>query len=160
MSEGNASERMMLEGAAHSMVIEALEADSFPPRSPTLMGYNGLTEYAPIWSNRYLQELAPMEKINAWEELGIGRLVQLYVGSTLKSFAELRREYGIPNHSFYRYLQIRHALNAQFKTQVVEWNRAPLLHKLAQSGTAKGLISELYAQISSKLSMEYGQKQK
>lgn len=101
----------------------------------------------PIWNNKHLQELVPMEKINEWEEFDIGRLDGNY---TLKTFAELR-EYGIPNHTFYRYLQIRHALNAQFKIQAVEWSRAPLLQRVVKSGMTKGLILDLYAQISSKI---------
>lgn len=149
---GNASERMMLQGSLHNMVVEVLEADSFPHRSLTLkliakvwqsvkivMGYKEITECAPIWNNRQLQELVLMEKINEWEESGIGQLAQLYEGSTLKTFVELRREYGIPTNLFYRYLQIRHALNAQFKTQVVKWSRAPLLQRLVESGTTKGV---------------------
>lgn len=111
------------------------------------MGNTGLTEYAPIWDNKYLPDLIPMGKIKEWEVSGIKKLAQFYGGSTLKSFAELRGEYGMPNHSFYRYLQIRHALNAHFKTQTVLWCKAPLIQQIVKSGSSKGLISEIYEQL-------------
>lgn len=59
--------------------------------------------------------------------------------------------YGISNHSFYRYLQIRHALSIQFKTHAIEWSKVPLLQRVIKTGTSKGLISELFAQICSRV---------
>lgn len=154
----------MLQGALHSNLVEALEADSLSPGRPTLklitkvwhasktiIGYSGLTEYTPIWDNKYLTDLILMGKIKEWEVSGIGKLAQLYGGSTLKSFAELRGEYDIPNHSFYRYLQIRHALNAHFKTQTVEWCKAPLIQQIVKSGSSKGLLSKIYKQLRTKI---------
>lgn len=60
-----------------------------------MMGYRGVTEYSPIWYNKHLQELLIIGKIKEWERHGIKRLIQLYGSKTLKSFAELRHEYGI-----------------------------------------------------------------
>lgn len=53
-------------------------------------------------------------------------------------------EYAIPNRSFYRYLQIRHALDAQFSGKEPEWCEKPSLRKLVNASTSKGLVSDMY----------------
>lgn len=74
-------------------------------------------------------------------------MTQLYEGNVVKTFSELRREYNIPYHTFYRYLQIRHALEAQFKTQVLIWSKTLLFQKIFKMHTTKGLISKIYGQL-------------
>lgn len=160
---GNVSRGLMILEAPHKTVAEVLEADSFFFRNPTtkmttkvwkaiqtLMGYDGFTEYAPLWHNRNLQEIAVMGEFKEWDIQGINRLSHLYKGYTLKRFGDLQRENGIPKQIFYRYLQMRHALNAQFKTQPLVWSNVPLLQKVIKSDNAKGHISEIYTQLSSK----------
>lgn len=66
-------------------------------------------------------------------------MIQSYEGNILKSFAELRQEYGIPNKTFYSYLQIRHALGNQFRDHTLEWSKIPLLQKIIKADTTKGL---------------------
>lgn len=61
------------------------------------MGYKGVTEYSPIWNNKHLQELLIIGRNKEWEKQGINWLIQLYEGNTLKSFAELKKEYGVQN---------------------------------------------------------------
>lgn len=86
---------MMLFKTPHNMVVEAMEADSFPFRNPTLimitkmwesvktlMEYRGFTEYSPIWNNKKLHKLQFMGKIKEWENQGINRLAHLYKDST------------------------------------------------------------------------------
>lgn len=114
------------------------------------MGYKGITEYTPLCNNRYLYEVQGRERTRKWERQGINRIIQLYEGSTLKLFTDLRREFNISKKSFYKYLQIRHALQVQFKTQVIEWSKIPTLQKIINLGTTKGLISEIYSQLGSR----------
>lgn len=45
-----------------------------------------------------------------WYSL-VGTIVR---AGKLKSFQEIREEYAVPNQSFYRYLQVKHALDTQF----------------------------------------------
>lgn len=105
MGDRNINIRLMLQGALHSNLVESLEANSLSPRPPTLklmskvwqaaktiMGYNGVSDYAPIWDNKHLPELIPVGKIEEWEVCGIRKLAQLYKGNILKSFAELSDE--------------------------------------------------------------------
>lgn len=91
---GNASGKVIQIGAPHNTVVEALEADYFFFRNPTLkmirkvwktvkilMGYEGVFEYTPLWNNKKLQELVVMVNIREWEIQGINRLVHLYMES-------------------------------------------------------------------------------
>lgn len=65
----------------------------------------------------------------------------------MKSFQEISEVYEISNRLFYRYLQIRHALNTQFRGKVPELSEMPFLKKLVNAETYKGLISEMYENI-------------
>lgn len=75
------------------------------------------------------------------------RLIQLYRETTLKSFQELREEYGIARQSFYKYLQIRHALNKQFRVKLLEFSGITVLRKVVDANLTRGLISEIYENI-------------
>lgn len=56
-------------------------------------------------------------------------------------------EYDIPNHSFYKYLQIRHALNTQFEKQGPIWSNSPIYQKIGRSGGSGGFIAKIYPYI-------------
>lgn len=160
MGEVNSSVNIMLSGNPHKSLIGALEAGSIGAPFPTYklvmkvwrlvkieMGYRGVTEFSPIWQNGQLQELKAIEINKIWERLGIKRLVQIFDGNILKSFSDLRAEFGIPKETFYFYLQIRHALDKQLKTKALEWSSAPLLSKVVRAPSLKGLISGIYDQL-------------
>lgn len=115
------------------------------------MGYKGFTEFSPIWHNKSLQELLALEKNRIWEYYGISRLAQLYEDNILKSFTELRREYGIPKKTFYCYLQIRHALDSQFRNCPLVWCKVPLLDRIARTNSTKGLIAMAYGHLAERL---------
>lgn len=89
------------------------------------MGYRGVTEYTPLWNNSNLQETFLIGKAKAWEIQGIKRLRQLYVGNTLKKFSDLRRKFNIPQCTFYTYLQVGHALEAQFREKPLNGIKCP-----------------------------------
>lgn len=75
-----------------------------------------------------------------WDRQGIQCLAQLYKAGRLKSFQDLVEEYAISNRSFYRYLQIRHALEAQFGGEAPVWCEMTSLRKLINASSTKGLI--------------------
>ena len=72
----------------------------------------------------------------------IKRLRQLYKGDRYRKFLDLREEFNIRQHSFFTYLQVGHALEAQFRTQTLMWNKTPLFQNLVKGGPTKGLISK------------------
>lgn len=51
-----------------------------------------------------------MGTFKEWGRCGIKLINQLCKEGTLKPFQELREQYAISNKSFFRYLQVRHAL--------------------------------------------------
>lgn len=112
-----------------------------------LLGYQGFTEYSPLLDNKHLHELHSIGKMKECENGDINCLAQTYEYMTLKSFQELRKEYAIPNQSFYRYLKDRHALRMQFKEKTLGWNEIPLLLEVVSASSSKGLISDLYVNI-------------
>lgn len=75
-----------------------------------------------------------MGKIKIWERKGIVSLDQLYNGSSLKTFTALKEDFDIPNSSYYSYLQIKHALKAQFGEQGPVWSTSPTYERLSKSG--------------------------
>lgn len=158
----NSNAKLLMQDTPYGSL--ALEAGIFQEGSPTykliinvwqatkrIMGYGGYTEFSPIWDNRGLRELLTLEKNWIWVRHGIRRLVQLFEGKNLKPFIELGREYGIPNNTFYTYLQIRHALNSQFSNCPLEWCNVPLLNKIIRANSTKGLIAIVSGHISVRL---------
>ncbi|PIO12633.1 hypothetical protein AB205_0199540, partial [Aquarana catesbeiana] len=161
---GNSNNRMMIKGAPNNTLVEALEADSFTYRCPTiklvskvwqvtkaLMGYNEVTEYTPLWHNKNLAEIRGIERPWEWERQGISRLIQLYEDNLMKSFLDLRQEFNTSNKAFYKYLQIRHASQAQFRSQIIEWTQIPVLLKIINSASTKGLISKMYTSLGERI---------
>lgn len=155
--EGDINRGLMIEGAPRKTLTEVLEANSFILRTPTvkltinvwktveaMKGMGGMTKCTPLWNNKNLRELEPIGKIKTWEIKGIDRLAQLYNGSILKTFSSLKEEYDIPNHSFYKYLHIRHALNTQFGRQGPIWSNSPIYQRIGRSGGSSGFIAETY----------------
>lgn len=139
-TRGDTGRGIILSNTCYNTEVEAVEADYFLFKCPTmelmekgrkttkaLLGYHGFTEYSPLWDIKNLKELNVMGEIEEWERCGIDCLAKMFRTGSLKSFQELREEYAVPNRSFYRYLQIRHALNAQFKEEALEWSEMSLL---------------------------------
>ena len=62
----------------------------------------------------------------------------------LKSFIELRIEYGIPNTDFFRYLQMRNLIQSLRRENMLRSDLYEIEEILMLSTTIKGKISELY----------------
>ena len=69
---------------------------------------------AGIWYNPKLRIDKEPFMWDSWDEKGIKTLGNLYQGDDLKSFGELREEFGLPANHFWRYLQIRSLLVKTF----------------------------------------------
>lgn len=164
LGKGVTGNNVLLGDTNRDTIVEALEADSFITRCPTtqlmvkswtkvkkIMGYVDFSEFSPLWDNSKLNEVKIMGKIEEWDRQGIHFLSQLYKAGSLKTFQELVIEFAIPNRSFYRYLQVRHALDAQFNGKEPLWSDMISLRKLADSDSTKGLISDMYRSLRSSL---------
>lgn len=65
----------------------------------------------------------------------------------MKSFLDLRQKFKISYQAFYKFLQIRHAIQVQFRFQVMVWTQIPVLLRIINLASTKGLISKLYASL-------------
>lgn len=62
----------------------------------------------------------------------------------LKAFIELQQTYHIPSKQFYKYLQLRHALNAQARTSDLILTDHAIIEKVFMTTDKKGMISGAY----------------
>ena len=168
-NSGNNGFRLILLRSPHKILIEALEADSLHYQCPTvklinkvwqttkaLLGYTGVTEYAPLGHNENLTELKDIEIPKIWENQGITRVLHMYEGDLIKTFSKLRSEFNIPNKTFFKYLQVRHALQTQFKIHPMVRTHTPELLKMIQTNITKGQISVLYGKLGAKAISQTG----
>lgn len=158
--ERSGRDNLWMSNISYATEVEAVEAESFGHSCPTtqlmirswkmvkaVLGYSGFSEFSPLWNNKNLKEHSVMGKMEEWDRRGIHRLRQMYRAGRMKLFQELREEFAVPNRLFFGYLQVRHALEAQFKGKEIEWSEMPLLRKLVNSKGSRGLISEIYRSI-------------
>lgn len=159
--ERGVGSNLLMNDTSHDTIVEAVEANSFSSSCSTVqlmvrswesvktvIGYAGFSKFSPLWDNKNLKELKVMGKIEVWDRRGIHCLAQLYRAGRFKSFQEIVEEYAVPNRLFYSYLQVRHALDAQFRGKEPEWREMSLLRKLVNTSISKGLISDMYGCIS------------
>lgn len=109
--------------------------------------HEGASNYSPLWGNRNYEELCKLEGFECWHSQGLQYIVQLYSQTVLKSFQDRQKSYQLPRHIFFKYPQIRHTLQAQFKRAEIVIRPMPLLTSLAVVTEKKGLISSLYSQL-------------
>lgn len=82
-----------------------------------------------------------------WARKGLVHIAQVFTGPNMKSFEELRKEFNLPAHDFYIYLQLRSYLQNH-----KEWDnisRTPseienIFMSLTENKTKKGVISRIY----------------
>lgn len=114
-----------------------------------IMKYEGVSEYAPHWGNGHHKELCKLEGFECWHSQGLQYLAQLYSQNILKPFQDLQVAFlNPPRYNFFKYLQLRHTLQAQIKCVKLYVNPMPLLTSLAVATEKKGLISSINGQTS------------
>ncbi|KAM9316655.1 proto-oncogene tyrosine-protein kinase ROS [Gastrophryne carolinensis] len=99
--------------------------------------------YAPLWDDPRLPETSAMQDPLFWARKRVQQIGQLYRGGVLVSFDQLRAEFQLSNRDFFRYLQLRHALHAQFRGEGprISESRA---ENLLRDGNLKKPVSALY----------------
>lgn len=78
-----------------------------------------------------------------WVYKGIIYLSQVVAGGTVKSFQTFKDKFALPNHMLFRYLQLRHALNTQFRNSIPTL-QVPLLVDIVLGKDPKKRISQIY----------------
>ena len=65
-----------------------------------------------LWTGSWLSHVVGLRGFARWDLVGITLLGDVWDGSSTGSFAELREEFSLQPSQFYKYLQLRHALEA------------------------------------------------
>lgn len=105
--------------------------------------YGNIAVYSPLWGNTNYEELCKLEGFRVWRELGIQYIAQLYTDNLSKTFQELQIKYFLQSNTFFQYLQLRHALQTQFKDNKIKIQNTPLIDSLARTQVKRGLTSTI-----------------
>lgn len=81
-----------------------------------------------------------------WARFGITTLKHIFKDGSLLSFDHLKQDFDLPNNMFFRYLQLRHAVRAQFAHPVVLESHS--VESFLVSKNADRILSSLYLRIS------------
>lgn len=153
---------LLLSNSSHYNLLAQLESGAFAYtcKSPTMilmnrvwkemrsiMKYAGASEYSPLWWNRQYKELGKLKGFESWCFKGLQYITQLYSHNILRSFQDLQESFHLPHHNFFKYLQLRHVVQSQFKGEKKVIKPMPLITLLARMTEKKGLISSLYGQL-------------
>lgn len=111
--------------------------------------YHDIPGDTPLWHNTCLDQLLSSQDSQFWSARGIFSLKQLYSSNYLVSFTLLQEQYKIPRQSFYKYLQLHHALDAQWGPTRSPISSYPLIGIIRSQGPG-GLISSIYSHLITK----------
>ncbi|XP_041429991.1 protein max isoform X1 [Xenopus laevis] len=72
------------------------------------------SKWSPLWGNETLIQLRQVPDPATWASVGIRYLGDVVRSGEIKQFEQLKEDYGLQNRMLFRFLQLRHALAAQF----------------------------------------------
>lgn len=105
-----------------------------------------LHSHTPLLFNNHMPELLTIPDPILLAAYGIVYLYQVMTTSGPKTFQTLKDKFSLPNHLLFRYLQLRHALQTQFRNLNVSLVTHPVLDIILGTEPSK-LISNLYSTI-------------
>lgn len=94
-----------------------------------------------------MPHLDSIQDPGAWTKFGVKKLSQVIHGEQFSSFAEMRQCWNIPRSYTFRYMQLVHALSAQFSEgapQLIELG----LEQMVRKRSEKKSISNMYTYLS------------
>lgn len=86
--------------------------------NPNLMKACGSPD-TPLWFNPNLPEFQSLQDPCLWAAKAIKHLADICDGSALFTFDRLKNKFQLPNSFFFRFLQLRHAFESQFKSLAI-----------------------------------------
>lgn len=87
---------------------------------------NQFHSHTPLWHNTHMPELDTAPDPTIWALYGVIYLSQVMTDTGPKTFQALKGELALPNYLLFRYLQLRHALQAQFTNHATILNTPPV----------------------------------
>lgn len=99
-----------------------------------------------LWNNPTFEQLEAFENSTFWEQKKVTTIGQIYDKNTIRPYENLCKQYNRLNRQFYKYLQLRHVLQAQFGGEEFKISKYPFIGILKTQGS-KGLISKQYSHL-------------
>lgn len=84
---------------------------------------------------------------NKWANKGLIYIDQMFQGQTMKSFTQLQKEFNLPAHDFYKFLQLRDYLQKHQEWENIYKTPSKLeevLWSFSEDKSKKGVISKIY----------------
>lgn len=106
-----------------------------------------LNNFTPLWHNVALPEFKVLPDSGLWSSRGIFYLSHITLHGKLKTYENLKLEFSLPDHMYFRYLQLRHAFRAQFPLDDPSIANNPLMEAVKYPDPKK-LISNFYSMLS------------
>ena len=111
-----------------------------------ILGTPTHNDYTPLWHNKILPEFISIPNTNIWSEHGIYYLHHLFSNGTLKNFERLQNEFLLPNSLLFQFLQVHHAVQAQF-TQPLPQSSPNVVMAIVKGEDPRRLISDFYVML-------------
>ena len=102
-----------------------------------------LSWLSPIWGNDRFKPGRADTRFKSWLNNGLNKIGDLYSEGVLMSFEQLVNKYGLPQKTFFKYLQVRSFITTQLKSTV----KPPLstIENIAVNHhQSRGLLSKFY----------------
>ena len=112
-------------------------------------GFQTLSLLAPISPNHIFPPSLIDNAFEIWSNKGIKAFKDLYIDNTFASFQQLAQKFSLPNHHFFRYLQVRNFITRMFPQFPGRPPETSLDIFLQPVPNLKGMISCIYEDIHS-----------
>ena len=103
-----------------------------------------MSVYSPITANHLFPPSLQDNTFTCWLRNGVVNIKMLYKDAIFMSFDQVRQEFSLPAHHFFRYLQVRHFIQNRFTPFPSPPPKSPLDSILETPSEVKGTVSRLY----------------
>ena len=107
-------------------------------------GLVSMSVYSPITANHLFPPSLQDNTFTCWLRNGVVNIKRLYKDAIFMSFDQVRQEFSLPAHHFFRYLQVRHFIQNRFTQFPSPPPKSPLDSILETPPEVKGTVSRLY----------------
>ncbi len=104
----------------------------------------GISLLAPLSSNPDFPPSVAKSMFKKWREFGLEQFQHLFIKNSLKTFLDLRSEFGIPKQDFHKYWQSRHLITVMKRAGRLSSGLSKMEEILKNSTWLKGKSSLIY----------------
>jgi len=103
-----------------------------------------MSVYSPVTANHLFPASLLDNAFHLWQKNGVLNIKMLYRDGIFMSFDQVREEFSLPAHNFFRYLQVRHFIKNHFIQFPSIPPKSPLDFILESPPEVKGTVSLQY----------------